>query len=1155
MYTETAPTLPTRRLPAGHLKPVKWLLWVVFFCAVPWSWASQTPAVLRLGVLSMRSAQETHNDYAQVFKHLQAALPQQEVRLIPLRADALDQAVQTAEVDFVLTNGPHHVAMRHTNTLSGALVTQRVRVAGTTVAARGAVVVRLPSRHDLAQFSQLHRRRLSIALPDMGPKGLLSYLAPMVEIHRAQVDTAGWRFQEMGNAQHRVIEAVLQGDADLGFVRTGLLEEMLASGQLAPGRVEVVNPQPHAAYPVHTSTALYPEWALAALHQVDEATSRAVTAAFLSMDLPGDAGVAGFTIPADYSSVEDGMRALRMAPFDQLPPMGWRDVWEQYRWTVVVLTLAVGGMLVALIALLRVHRVRRAMMDNMSDGFVRLGTDWRYRVVNRKAAELLGLPAKLLRGRNMWEQFPEGMGHSFERVYREAMATGQPRLVEMHFPPWNRWFENRIQPDKHGLSIFFTDISERKRQEEELRQSEARNRAIVSALPDLLFRLDAEGTVLDFQSGNQQDLYLPPDEFLKRRIADVLPPTVVVSAMDALASAIAGQTDVTLEYALPLPHGEQHFEMRMVKIAANEVLGISRNITERLLAQESQRLAASVFEASTDGIFITDAQLHIVQTNPAFTRITGHASADVWGQDLDCLGLPKNSDVHEDMERILQTHRRWRGELWSLRQNGEAYLLDISVTCLTNANGQISHYMGFFSDISVHKAHEQEVQRITYLDALTGLPNRRLLTDQLKVAVARAEQTGQFVALCYFDLDDFKRINDSLGPETGDLVLTTIAQRLQAEMQSDDTLARWGGDEFVALIQGVSDLEAGSVLARRLQSCLTLPIEAGAHTLTMTASLGVAFYPQDNVNPDTLLRHAYQASCRAKDAGRNEFQVFAAENDRDVRSRRDLFQRLRQGLNDHELRLFYQPKVNLRTGDILGFEALIRWQHPDKGLLPPAAFLIDLLDGDLEIDIGSWVMGEAIRQWCEWREMGHAPQTVSVNVSSHQLLKPGFVETLKHTLGRHTGFDPQSLQLEILESAAITEIDQAAKSMRECLALGVGFALDDFGTGYSSLSHFRRLPVDTLKVDRSFVLGMLASPDDQAIVSAVVQMARAFNRQVVAEGVETLAHGTALLELGCDLAQGYAIARPMPAADVPTWSQGWRDGWRRDHPTPVAATP
>jgi EAL domain-containing protein (putative c-di-GMP-specific phosphodiesterase class I) len=323
----------------------------------------------------------------------------------------------------------------------------------------------------------------------------------------------------------------------------------------------------------------------------------------------------------------------------------------------------------------------------------------------------------------------------------------------------------------------------------------------------------------------------------------------------------------------------------------------------------------------------------------------------------------------------------------------------------------------------------------------------------------------------------------------------------------------------------------------------------------MTASLGVAFYPQDNVNPDTLLRHAYQAMCRAKDAGRNEFQVFAAENDRDVRSRRDLFQRLRQGLNDHELRLFYQPKVNLRTGDILGFEALIRWQHPDKGLLPPAAFLIDLLDGDLEIDIGNWVMGEAIRQWCEWHKTGHAPQTVSVNVSSHQLLKPGFVETLTQALGRHTGFDPQSLQLEILESAAITEIDQAAKSMRECLGLGVGFALDDFGTGYSSLSHFRRLPVDTLKVDRSFVLGMLASPDDKAIVAAVVQMARAFNRQVVAEGVETLAHGTALLELGCDLAQGYAIARPMPAADVPTWSQGWRDGWRRDHPTPVAATP
>jgi EAL domain-containing protein (putative c-di-GMP-specific phosphodiesterase class I) len=329
-------------------------------------------------------------------------------------------------------------------------------------------------------------------------------------------------------------------------------------------------------------------------------------------------------------------------------------------------------------------------------------------------------------------------------------------------------------------------------------------------------------------------------------------------------------------------------------------------------------------------------------------------------------------------------------------------------------------------------------------------------------------------------------------------------------------------------------------LAQRLLTAVHGTIDLGHTAVQVTASIGIAVYPQDDVSPDTLLRHADQALCRAKAAGRNRFHVFAADSDKDARSRRDLVSRLRQALAQHELRLYYQPKVNLRTGEVLGVEALIRWQHPEQGLLPPAAFLNDLLDGDLEIDVGNWVINEAIRQWCEWQHAGQRVATVSVNVSSHQLLKPGFVEAVSAALARHSGFEGPALQLEILESAAITEIDHAAQVMRQCLDLGVGFALDDFGTGYSSLSHFRRLPVDTLKVDQSFVRGMLASPDDRGIVAAVVHMAQAFNRQVVAEGVESPAHGEALLELGCDVAQGYAIARPMPAADVPAWCAAWQ---------------
>jgi diguanylate cyclase (GGDEF)-like protein len=445
----------------------------------------------------------------------------------------------------------------------------------------------------------------------------------------------------------------------------------------------------------------------------------------------------------------------------------------------------------------------------------------------------------------------------------------------------------------------------------------------------------------------------------------------------------------------------------------------------------------------------------------------------------------------------------------------------------------------------VLKAHDDELQRIASHDSLTGLANRRLLAEHMKAALARAVRSETYMAACYLDLDDFTLINDTHSHEVGDKVLVAVAKRLQAELRAGDTLARLGGDEFVALVNGIASMAECHTMAQRLLNAVRGTIEVDASTsVLLTASMGVALYPQDDVNPDTLLRHADQAMYRAKEAGRNRFHVFTAENDRDARSRRDLINRVRQALEHQEFRLYYQPKVHLRTGAILGFEALIRWQHPVQGVLPPATFLNDLLDGDLEIGIGTWVIGEAMRQWCEWKQLGLPACTVSVNVSSHQLLKPGFVETLADALACHPAFEPRAMQLEILESTAINDIDQAALVMKQCQDLGVGFALDDFGTGYSSLSYLRRLPVDTLKVDQSFVRGMLSSPDDRGIVAAVVHLAHTFNREVVAEGVETMALGAALLDLGCDIAQGYGIARPMPAPDVPAWCDQWQSGHR-----------
>lgn len=996
--------------------------------------------VLRLGVLAMQSPQNTERDYAMVTARLEAALPEHRVQLQPLGWDALELAVQNRQLELVLTNGVQYIGLRAQNSLSGALATQRIHENGVDVATRGAVILRRADRTELAELDKLQGRRLTVALPALHTQGLLSYLGPMAVLSHAGVQTRGWQWIETGRRQTLVAQHVLEGRADLGFVRSGLLEELEREGVLQPGALAVVNPQTHTPYPVRTSTPLYPEWALAALPHVDERTSRQVTAALLSMeDAPRGAHgvrVIGFTIPADYSLLEDDMRLLRLRPFDHAPTVTWQDIWEQHRWTLVWASAAVGGAMLLMLALLRAERARAVMLDNM----------------------------------------------------------------------------NRV---------------------------EARNSAIVSALPDLLFRLNTQGTVLDFQTGHPEDLYLPPHAFLNRRIPDMLPPAVAKRVMAALAQAMDGRSGVVLEYELSLPQGLQRFEMRMVKIADNEVLAIARNVTERFATQEALRLSASVFETSHDGIFITDPALHITSVNPAFTAITGLSPEDVKGLSLVALGMDTQEDSYRDLRRTLEQRGHWKGEIWSRRKNGEVFVELLSVTAVTDAHGHVSHHVGVFSDVSVLKAHEDELQRIASHDTLTGLANRRLLADQMKVAVSRTLRSKQYVAVCYLDLDDFNLLNEAHGHETGDKVLLTVAQRLQTELRAEDTLARLGGDEFVALVNGLADVSECQAMAQRLLNAVLAPIDTGRGTVGITASMGIALYPQDNVNPDTLLRHADQAMCKAKEAGRNRFHVFEAEIDRDGRSRRDLIHRLREALDRQELRLYYQPKVNLRTQTVLGYEALLRWQHPEQGLLPPAAFLSDLLDSDLDIAIGQWVIEEAIRQWCVWHAEGHHAISIGVNVSSHQLLKPGFVEALAATLAAHPGFEPSALQLEILESTAINEIDQAAIVMRECLALGVGFALDDFGTGYSSLSYFRRLPVDTLKVDQSFVRGMLSSQDDRGIVAAVVHLAQAFNRQVVAEGVETLALGEALLELGCDVAQGYAIARPMPAAEVLGWQTRW----------------
>lgn len=458
--------------------------------------------------------------------------------------------------------------------------------------------------------------------------------------------------------------------------------------------------------------------------------------------------------------------------------------------------------------------------------------------------------------------------------------------------------------------------------------------------------------------------------------------------------------------------------------------------------------------------------------------------------------------------------------------------------------------VGTVQDITAQHEHEQQLEYIAHYDTLTGLPNRVLLADRLHQAMAQSARRQSNLAITCIDLDGFKTVNDTHGHEVGDLLLCVVAERMRNTLRDGDSLARLGGDEFIAVLLDLPSAEGCVPTLNRLLDAASREVLDGERTLRVSASVGVTFYPQpEDIDADQLLRQADQAMYQAKLAGKNRYHFFDLVQDQAVRSHHEALVRIRQALTEGEFVLYYQPKVNMRSGDVVGMEALIRWQHPERGLLPPAAFLPLIENHRLAVAIGDWVIDTALAQIAAWRQ-NDLVLPVSVNVGARQLQQPDFVEGLRNRLAAYPDVPSDQLELEVLETSALQDIGLVSKIMEDCLVLGVPFALDDFGTGYSSLTYLKRLPARTLKIDQSFVRDMLEDPEDLAILEGVLGLAAAFRRQPIAEGVESIAHGEMLLDLGCDLAQGYGIAHPKPAEDIPAWVASWRPGPRWMHRAP-----
>jgi diguanylate cyclase (GGDEF)-like protein/PAS domain S-box-containing protein len=571
------------------------------------------------------------------------------------------------------------------------------------------------------------------------------------------------------------------------------------------------------------------------------------------------------------------------------------------------------------------------------------------------------------------------------------------------------------------------------------------------------------------------------------------------------------------------------------------------DITLQKQIEEKLKRAASVFTHTHEGIIITDGSGSITEVNDAFCSITGYAPEDVLGEHPRIFHSGRQSpEFYAEMSDTLLTQGYWHGEVWNCRKNGEIYLERLTISAEKNADGHLQHYVSLITDITLMKEHHEQLERMAHYDVLTNLPNRVLLADRLSQSIVQCQRRNQSLAVAFLDLDGFKAVNDRHGHNVGDELLVKVAQRMKEALRDGDTLARIGGDEFIAVMVDLENIADSEPVLKRLLKAAADPVTLGDAVMQVSASIGVSLYPQDDhVGADLLMRHADQAMYIAKQSGKNRYHIFDAAQDNANKTIAQSIGDINSALDRCEFVLHYQPKVNMRTGEVIGVEALIRWQHPVRGLVLPSEFLPAIEGHATSLELGEWVIDTALTQISQWRSIG-VKLAISVNISANQLQEVNFTTRLADLLSAHPEVPPHCLELEILETSALHDISQVSATMNACHELGVRFALDDFGTGYSSLTYLKRLPAHLIKIDQSFVRDMLEDADDLAIVEGVVGLAKAFRRDVIAEGVETIAHGVALLQLGCELAQGYGIARPMPSGNIPEWVSNWKadDSWQ-----------
>ncbi|BFM10097.1 hypothetical protein R50072_02500 [Simiduia litorea] len=822
---------------------------------------------------------------------------------------------------------------------------------------------------------------------------------------------------------------------------------------------------------------------------------------------------------------------------------------------------------------------------------------------------------------------------------------------------------NGIVLGTFGISRAVDELKEAKQARA---QHESELEAIFQSLPDLFFRLGADGTILDYKAQEEADLYRPPSEFLGKRMQDVLPKHLGDMFSAKLQEQKASGKLLRYEYELDLPTGNTRFEARLRNItgydefivlvrnitsqyneqkaltrvqhqlqmaleatkegvwdwdletglwtASNQffdmlgyppdpspqpiqhwnekihpkdvgrrnhayksiirgdsavldvefrvqnmagsyqwirargkivevslenrvrrLVGTHEDITERRELEERLKLAATVFKNTAEGVIIANPKGYIIDVNQGFEDVTGFGREDVIGRHVRLLNSGRQAPAfYRSMWNELEKSGNWKGEIWNKRKDGSLVPEWLNISAVKDDNNNVSHYVAVFSDISVLKRSEEKLDHMAHHDALTGLPNRLMLQARMGRALVHAHRNKNAIALLFLDIDRFKNINDSMGHHTGDSLLKQVAARLKICVRNEDTVARLGGDEFVVLLENLTDPNAPALVAEKILQEIRKPFALHNSDFYTTTSIGISIYPTDGTSPSELLRNADTAMYQVKQKGRDGFTFYTQRFTDAARKKTEMESELHRAIAQNEMQLWYQPQFHLASEELIGMEALIRWIHPIKGMIPPDLFIPLAEESGLIVKIGEWVINRSCAQIRQWLDRNIAVPRIGINISGAELRQGDLLRTLSNALEQHQ-IPGQYLEIEITENFMMEDIEKAIKLIKELKNMGIEVAIDDFGTGYSSLSYLKSLPIRRLKIDKSFVIDIPKNTHDMAITKAIIAMGHSLDLEVIAEGVETREQQKFLHDNACNFGQGYLFCRPSTAENIERW--------------------